>query len=86
MTDVTQLLSALDQGNPHAASRLLPLVLTSGAGGRRALVARERFVGGFSWKILTSKAAGVALAFNDFGTVRLVGSRLPVPASIHRTM
>jgi hypothetical protein len=26
MTDVTQLLCALDQGDPHAASRLLPLV------------------------------------------------------------
>jgi hypothetical protein len=24
MTDVTQLLNALDQGDPHAASRLLP--------------------------------------------------------------
>jgi hypothetical protein len=26
MNEVTQLLSALDQGDPHAASRLLPLV------------------------------------------------------------
>jgi RNA polymerase sigma factor (TIGR02999 family) len=26
MTDVTQLLNALEQGDPHAASRLLPLV------------------------------------------------------------
>jgi hypothetical protein len=26
MKDVTQMLSALDQGDPHAASRLLPLV------------------------------------------------------------
>jgi hypothetical protein len=26
MTDVTRLLSALGQGDPHAASRLLPLV------------------------------------------------------------
>jgi hypothetical protein len=26
MNDVTRLLSALDQGDPHAASRLLPLV------------------------------------------------------------
>jgi hypothetical protein len=26
MTDVTQLLSALEQGDPHAASRLQPLV------------------------------------------------------------
>jgi hypothetical protein len=26
MTDVTQLLSALERGDPHAASRLLPLV------------------------------------------------------------
>jgi hypothetical protein len=26
MNDVTQLLSALGQGDPHAASRLLPLV------------------------------------------------------------
>jgi hypothetical protein len=26
MTDVTQLLSALEQGDPHAASRLLPPV------------------------------------------------------------
>jgi hypothetical protein len=34
MTDVTQLLSALDQGDPHAASRLLPPV----HGERRQLV------------------------------------------------
>ena len=26
MNEVTQLLSALEQGDPHAASRLLPLV------------------------------------------------------------
>jgi hypothetical protein len=26
MTDVTRLLHALEQGDPHAASRLLPLV------------------------------------------------------------
>jgi hypothetical protein len=26
MADVTQLLNALEQGDPHAASRLLPLV------------------------------------------------------------
>jgi hypothetical protein len=26
MTDVTRLLNALEQGDPHAASRLLPMV------------------------------------------------------------
>jgi hypothetical protein len=29
MTEVTQLLNALEQGDPHAAGRLLPLVYES---------------------------------------------------------
>jgi hypothetical protein len=37
MTNVTQLLSAVDQGDPHAASRLLPMVYDE----RRKLAAQR---------------------------------------------
>jgi hypothetical protein len=61
MTDVTQLLSVFEQGDPHVASRLLPLVDD------------ELLVGGYP----DGRRGAVSATIGDFRRTRTFGLSVP---------